>query len=365
MAEPSVTDRRSGYVQLAVVVAVLAVGIYFGQAPDRIAVDPATPLGKAAEPPQVTVIEPLAGAHPATVTLTGAVGPHGIVAMMPSIVGGRVEWLSPAMRVGGTFEAGEVLLRIEAQDYELDVAEAQADLRAAEAKLQRRRREGDANRIARAQALVDKARVVLTRRELALSRTAYSLPFDGRVGQAQVSVGQVLTQGGTFGNAYATGALEIGVGIGNEDLTYLQPVAGRPAMILTEGGIFQGEVLRVSALVAPTSRLAQLFIKFADDTPLDSLPLPGNFATVRIEGPPFDDAFLLPRAAEQAGGHVWIVRDGALESVTPVVLRRAVSAMFESPGWLVRAFDAGDGVVTGSVFGAHDGMRVRVASASD
>ncbi len=364
MAESTPGAKPSGYWQLAAVAAVLVVGIYFGQAPDRIAVDPMTPLGKAAQAPEVTVIEPDAGAHPASVILTGAVGPHGIVAMMPSINGGRVEWISPAMRVGGTFEAGEVLLRIEAKDYELDVEEAQADLRAARARLERRRQEGNAARIERAQALVDKAQVVLERGELALSRTGYSLPFDGRIGQAQVSIGQVLMAGVSFGNAYATGALEVGAGIGNEDLAYLQPVAGRPATILTEDGVFAGEVVRVSALVDPTSRLALIFLKFADGTPQDSLPLPGSFATVRIEGPPFDDAFLLPRATEQAGGHLWVVRDGALEAVTPTLLRRPTAGMLDT-GWLVQAFDAGDGVVMGSVFGAHDGMRVRIAGAAD
>lgn len=361
MAESTSGSSRVGYVQLAVVVVVLGVGIYFGQAPDRIVVDPATPLGMSAEPPEVTVVVPEAGAHAASVVLTGTVGPHGIVAMMPSVDGGRVVWISPAMRIGGTFARDETLLRIEAKDYELDVAEAEADLRAAQAKLEQRRREGDSARIARAQALADKAATVLERRQLALSRTNFSLPFDGRVGQAQVLVGQVLVAGLSFGNAYAKNALEVGAGIGNEDLAYLEPVTGRAATILAENGAFAGEVVRVSALVAPTSRLAQVFLKFADEAPLDSLPLPGSFATVQIDGPPFENAFVLPRAAEQSGGHVWIVRNGELESVTPQMLRRSTSGMFRSPGWLVRAFDAGDGVVVGSVFGAHDGMRVRTA----
>ena len=361
MAESTSGSSRVGYVQLAVVVVVLGVGIYFGQAPDRIVVDPATTLGQSAEPPEVTVVVPEAGAHAASVVLTGTVGPHGIVAMMPSVDGGRVVWISPAMRIGGTFARDETLLRIEAKDYELDVAEAEADLRAAQAKLEQRRREGDSARIARAQALADKAATVLERRQLALSRTSYSLPFDGRVGQAQVSVGQVLVAGLSFGNAYAKDALEVGAGIGNEDLAYLEPVTGRAATILAENGAFAGEVVRVSALVAPTSRLAQVFLKFADDTPLDSLPLPGSFATVQIDGPSFENAFVLPRAAEQSGGHVWVVRGGELEPVTPELLRRSTSGMFANPGWLVRAFDAGDGVVVGSVFGAHDGMRVRTS----
>ena len=365
MAERTPGAGRNGYLQLAVVAVVLVVGIYLGQAPDRVAVDSATPLGETAEPPEVAVIRPVAGTHAATVTLTGSVGPYAVVSMMPSVDGGRVVWVSPSLRVGGTFSAGDELLRIDPADYELDVAEARADLRAAEARLDQRKAEGNAAKIARAQALVAKAEVVLERREMALARTSYSLPFDGRVGDASVSIGQVLSGGATFGRAYPKNALEVGAAIGNDDLAYLDPVAGRAATILTEVGAFSGEVLRESALLAPTSRLALVFLKFADDAPLEGLPLPGAFATVRIEGPLFDDAYLLPPATEQSGGHVWIVKDGALESVEPALLRRAMTGPLGSPGWLVRAFDAGDGVVVGSVFGAHDGMRVRVAAASD
>ena len=372
----------SGYVQLAVVALVLLAGIYFAQAPERITVDPTETLSTATPPPEVTVFEPEPGSHSAYVSLTGTVGPHGVVSMSLATVGGRVVWVSPSMRFGGAFSAGEVLLRIDPSDYEMGVADGEAELRGAQAKLERVRLEGEAAsaqyrrqnpgaevpplvanlpRIARAQAQVDEAVIDLEGRKLALSRTNFSLPFEGRITRVQVAVGQVLNGAMPFGMAYARDAMEIGAGIEKGNLDYLEPVLGRAATISADGDMFPGEVVRVSAMVDPTSRLARVFLKFADDVPLADLPLPGSFVAVQIEGPAFEDSYMLPSAAEQAGGHVWIVRNGELESVTPQVLRQAVTGWQNSPGWLVSAFDAADGVVVGSVFGAHEGMSVRVA----
>ena len=192
-----------------------------------------------------------------------------------------------------------------------------------------------------------------------------SLPFDGRVTRTQVGVGQVLSPLSVIGLAYARDVMEIGAGITNEDLAYLTPTVGRKATIMVDKQIFSGEVVRESAAIDPTTRLTRLFLKFADEIPIEEIPLPGSFASIQIQGPEFAESFLLPNAAEQAGGHVWIVRDGVLEAHTPIILRQAVTGWLDSPGNLVRAFDAGDGIVIGNVFGAHDGMSVRIRDTVD
>lgn len=379
-------DRRfGGYVQLAVIAAVAVAGIYFGRAPERATVDPGDALGQPAAPPLVEVVRPERAAHAASVTLTGTVGPHGVISMTPSVLGGRVIWTSPSLRFGGTFSAGEVLLRVDPRDYEMAVADAEAELRGAEARLEHQRLVGEAQtaeflrsnpgaevpalvanaaRIKRWESRVEEGVIALEGRKLMLSRTNYSLPFDGRITRVQVGVGQVLSNTVPFGSAYARDALEIGAGIDNQDLAYLEPAVGRRATVFADRDLFAGEVVRVGAAVDLTSRLTRLFLKFSDEEPLERLPLPGSFVSVNIEGPEFEDSYLLPNAAEQPGGHIWLVRNGQLESLTPIILRQAVTGWLDSPGWLVRAFDAGDGIVLGTVFGAHEGMRVRIAGGS-
>ena len=91
--------------------------------------------------------------------------------------------------------------------------------------------------------------------------------------------------------------------------------------------------------------------------------MPVTFAVIRIEGPAFDNAFLLPDTAEQRDGDVWVVDNGVLRAVTPRTLGRVAAGLaIRDSVWLVEAFDAGDGVVVEPVFGGHPGMRVNSPS---
>ena len=142
-----------------------------------------------------------------------------------------------------------------------------------------------------------------------------------------------------------------------KDLAYLSPVIGRSARVRTQLGAYDATVERVSAAVAPGTRLAGLFLKFSDDAPRQTLPLPGMFAEVRIEGPSYENVYVLPESVLQEGGSVWVVDKGALKSVAPKTLGRT------GAGWVVEAFDAGEGVVVGAPPGARKGLAVATAAA--
>ena len=115
---------------------------------------------------------------------------------------------------------------------------------------------------------------------------------------------------------------------------------------------------RVAPIVNRRSRLVRLYLKFADSVPLESVPAPGTFVNLTIEGPAFENSLSLPKAAEQANGSVWVVREGVLESVTPRSLGRTET------GWIVSGFEMGSGVVLGTVPAAEPGAPVRIVDAS-
>ena len=142
-----------------------------------------------------------------------------------------------------------------------------------------------------------------------------------------------------------------------KDLAHLAPVIGRSARVRTQLGAYDATVERVSAAVAPSTRLAGLFLKFSDDVPKRTLPLPGMFAEVRIEGPSYENVYVLPESVLQEGGGVWVVDKGALKSIVPKTLGRT------DAGWVVEAFDAGEGVVVGAPPGARKGLAVATAAA--
>ena len=118
------------------------------------------------------------------------------------------------------------------------------------------------------------------------------------------------------------------------------------------------EVVRVSSVVAPQSRLATVFLRFSEDHAPEVLPLPGTFARIAIAGPSYEDVFVLPESTLQEHGSVWVVQDGTLRGFEPETLGRT------DKGRVVEVFDTGDGVVVGTLPGAREGLEVTVAQAA-
>ena len=369
--------RFGGIAQIVLVLAVFAVAIYFARAPDMGG--PQTSVARAQlQEPEVVVAHPARGQHSLTVALTGEVRAQGKVGLR-SQVAGRVLSVSDALRGGGTFRAGQTLLTIDPADFEIDLKVNRALLQQQEARLRWRELRAEEKReefqrenpgrpvpplvnneteIARYQARVDAARAAVEKSELDLARTRYSLPFDGRIVETTAMRGQLVGPLEPFGLAFSRESLEVEAPISLDDLDYLDPAGGRTVRVVANGELFPAFVDRVAPIVNRRSRLVRLYVKFADSVPLASIPAPGTFVSLSIEGPAFENSLLLPKAAEQTNGTVWVVRGGALEAVTPRSLGRTEA------GWIVSDFDTGDGVVLGNVPAAESGVSVRVVDAA-
>lgn len=364
-----------GYVQIIVILAAIAVALYFAQAPERVRRD-AADLGSERGKPVVEVVRPQPTAQALVVHLTGSVRTQARVAVMSEVVG-RVAWIAPDFRNGGAVAANEPIVRLDPTEFEIRVAAAKARLEIAQAHLRmvgagESKAEGSAGqerqqerarrvaRIERAEAKLHAAGVALKLAELQLARTVVSLPYDIRVVNTDVEVGELVGppeevgETARLGVAYRTGAVEVDVPVEPNDLRYLEPVIGRAASIHTNSGSYEAEVVRVSSVIAPRTRLASLFLRFSGDLPPESLPLPGSFAEAVIAGPSYEEVYVLPEAVAQDRDTVWLVRDGALTRFEPTARGRVET------GWVVDAFDAAEGVVVGTLPGAMDGLAVTV-----
>ena len=369
--------RFEGIAQIVLVLAVFAVAIYFARAPDMGG--PQTSVARAQlQDPEVVVAHPVKGQHSLSVSLTGEVRAQGKVGLR-SQVAGRVLSVSDALRGGGTFRAGQTLLTIDPADFEIDLKVNRALLQQQEARLRWRELRAEEKReefqsrnpgqpvpplvnneteIARYQARVDAARAALEKSELDLARTRYSLPFDGRIVETTAMRGQLVGPLEPFGLAFSRESLEVEAPISLDDLDYLDPAQGRAVQVVANGELFPAFVDRVAPIVNRRSRLVRLYVKFADSVSLAAIPAPGTFVKLSIEGPAFENALLLPKAAEQANGTVWVVRGGVLEAATPRSLGRTEA------GWIVSDFDTGDGVVLGTVPAAGPGVSVTVVDSA-
>ncbi len=185
-----------------------------------------------------------------TVHGNGTVRPRSEIVLSPQ-VGGRVEWVAPALVSGGRFAAGEVLLRIEAADYrnaveiasaevaERQVAVLQAEEERALALEEYERlqaREGievsaDSSELGSlifrepqleaARANLRRADARLRDAELALDRTRLRAPFDGVVRTETVDPGQYVTPGQGVARIYATDEVEIVVPLTDDEASLI------------------------------------------------------------------------------------------------------------------------------------------------
>lgn len=387
--EPNSGNRAGGiewrgYAQLGAIVFLIAVALFFARAPGRVERGAAS--GPAAESvrPTVRVVHPSPTEQALTVELTGTVNLEERVRVASEVVG-RIAWVSPDFSNGGSIRANEPFIRIDPAEFELQVEAAEMAVREADAQVwvERAGAEEDIRAferenpgvepseairrlpsIAEAEARLMRAQADLKLAELRLERTNISLPYDGRVTASDVEVGELVgpadrvdRPASRLGIVYRTEALQVAVPIEPRDLEYLDPVIDRSARVAGEMATWEARVARVSSVVAPRTRLASVFLKFAEDAHPDSLPAPGTFVEVAIAGPVYEDVYVLPESVVQERDSVWVVRDGLLSAFAPETVGRTAA------GWVVQSFDAGEGLVVGVLPGAREGLAVEVTAA--
>ena len=355
---PSGGRRWLGYAQAGLIILIIAVALFLARAPERMEFEPAAASGDSVPVVQVVMPTPAVYAH--QLDLTGAVTLNRKVVVLSEVVG-RVIWVSPDFVNGGRVSAGEVFVRIDPREFEIEVSSAEMAVAEATARLRLAQASAapDADLlIAEAEAGLGQAEAALSLAQLNLERTAISLPYDARVMTSELEVGDLVGLPESVGKlsvlgvVYRPDALQVRVPVSVEDLASLAPAIGRKAQIRTVSGTYDAELVRVSSVVAPESRLAGAFLKFSDEVPQGDLPVPGTFAEVTILGPERGDVFMLPEAAVRAYDSVWVVQEGVLEAMRPETVGRSTE------GWIVEAFESGDGVVVSVLAGAREGLKV-------
>lgn len=372
------SDTWRGYAQIAGIVLVLAVAFYFARAPrDRTSPGEDELAAAGAPVPVAEVVQPVPTAQALTLPLTGTVTLQETTTVR-SEVPGRIVWVSPDFVGGGFVAAEETLVRIDPAAFELQVAEAQAAVEGAEARVWLEEAQGAENarvfalanpaeepsdwvqrlpHLALAQAELAQAQAALAQAELQLARTHISLPYDVRVLTANATVGQLAAseetdQAPALGVVYPPEALQVRVPITPTDLAYLEPTVGRTARLQDGLGTWSGAVARESSVVNPGSRLATVFIEFGQEEAMTALPPPGTFVEVFLDGPVLADVYVLPPTVLEEAAGIWVVREGRLQAFQP-----------DEYGWVpegrvVQAFDAGEGIVVGPLSGAREGLEV-------
>lgn len=348
-----------GWVQLSIVAAIIVLSLALTA---WLAASSARPAanGNGAQPvaAPVEIVRPRPAAHTVRVETTGTVRARALVALTPEVSGQVVE-VAEAVRTGGHFEAGETLAVIDPRNYSLAVDRAGAAYADAQSGLQRLQAEAALAReeweslypgepiapltalepqLAAARARVVSTRADLDQARLNLDRTRLRLPFEGRVADARIELGQMLGAGQPYGEVYAIDALEIAVPLSPEELARIAPAQARRVQLSFEGGAapaMGGEIVREGARLDDRSRLVTVFVRPDDQAALR----PGLFASVAINAGRMDGTFSLPASALAGLRQVRTVRDGRIIPVDVDVLDRTGGRVITAP------FDASEGVI--------------------
>lgn len=369
MQEKSPKDSQSpqpsksgitGYLQVAAIIIVIGAALYFARAPKNDTVIELSEFDNQMKTQIVNVLRPEITKQSLRLQLNGSVVIKDRVKIISEIKG-PVIYVSPKFDPGGTLEANEVFIKIDPTEYALKVEELALQVAALENVIAQQT--AARTDVTATQTALDILRVKLQLAELELSKTEMSLPYSTRVVASNVSVGEIvgpaeIVGGGgvELGRAYRPDFVRLTAEVTTQDLDYFDPIVGRKAKVTSgDDKFFDAQVVAVLPVLDIDTRLSHLFFKFSDNVPIEERPLPRTFVEIEIEGPEFENAFLLPETADQGSGLVWIVKDGALVSLKPQQIGKT------DDGWSVEAFDFADGIVLGSFPGMSEGTAVQIA----
>lgn len=241
-------------------------------------------------------------------TLVLAVSAAGQVApWRQAIITAQVEGQVRAVdvRENAGVATGTSLVSIDPGEYELALADAQANLRKAEATYREMtlfdERIADAKvreerqKAARAKSGLDGAEVAVQRAKLELGRSRVRAPFAGRVANVKVQPGQWVRPGDELMTVYELSRVKVDVQVLEGQISFLTP--GRSARVhfaAFPDESFVGRIETINPMVDQTTRSARVIVSIPNS---QGRFLPGMYARVSLDARRFADRVLVPRSA--------------------------------------------------------------------
>jgi RND family efflux transporter MFP subunit len=347
--------------------------------------------------PMVRTIKIQTGPQAIHVQGEGTVRPLREISLVPQ-VGGKALYVSPGLVNGGEFSKGNVLVRIDPADYQLAVTLAEAKVKDAESLLELAKEEAAAAQeewrllhadgsevdrkppplvakepqLAAAQAKLEAGQADLDKALLSLERTELKAPFNGRVSQENVDIGQYVSPGQALATLYSTEAAEIILPLEDESAFWFNIPGftpgnsrGSPAVVRARIAgrerTWTGKVVRTEGKLDERTRMINVVVRVEDPYKKRPPLAVGLFVTVEIKGSMLPKAAIIPRSALHQDNMVWIVdEDGRLR------FRKVDVARVQGDRALVRAgLENGEKLIITPLKAATDGMTVRIGEVKE
>lgn len=388
---PARTGRVRAGVHAVIAVAVLATGLaagYWFLQEDRTAGERPS-RDRAARLVETTPAE--MDSHTISVTAWGQARPKRTLSLRPR-VSGRVAHVSEALSPGGLLNAGQPLIRLDREPFEVDLrrartvlTQAQADLALEQGQQAIAQREfelmdepvGDAERalmlrkpqLNSAEAAVAAAEADVADARRALGDTELTAPFDALVRTTDVAVGGEVDSSTAVAELVGVDTWWIEVAVPASALRWLSfPDGGEPGAVvrLYNEGVWapgvhrEARVVRLLGELEEDGRLARVLV--AVDDPLARNTdgprlLLGSFLRAEIRGRTLEQAVALEPSWLRPGNTVWVMDDqGLLEIRELEVAYRDDRRVLVTDG-----LAAGERIVTSPLALPSEGMPLRTA----
>ena len=328
-------------VRLLPPVLILAIGV-FGYL--TLSVEPEEPKKGRGKPRPIKtqVVELVSQNYPTRITSQGNVRPHDQITLN-SEVAGRIVRISPNFEDGAFFNEGDVLVELDTADFEAILANAEAQVARMTSSYALEKAQSDQARqnwerlrpkqdeqpdplvlripqLKQAEANVKSANAQLDRAQRDLERTRIRAPFDGRVRQRLVGLGQAIRINSTLGTIFASDYAEIRLPISAEDLPLLAlpenlgdpPVDVELSDSLKPGNraLWKAEIVRTEGALDASSLELFAIAKVDDPFGLHSGKPPlriGQPVTASISGKILENVMPLPRLGVKRLDQVYLV----------------------------------------------------------
>lgn len=294
---------------------------------------------------RTTVVEMPLQDYETVVKVRGVVTPHNEVTLNAE-VSGKILTLSPGFEDGAYFAKDEVLLELDDADYQTGVLAAEAQLArssAAFAQEEARAKQARLNwedlgydeepnelvlrlpQLREAAANVKSAEAQLERANRDLERTRIRAPFDGRVRVCSVGLGQSIGTGTPLATIFATDFAEVRLPISENELAFVTlpegpedppvPVVLRNAISVDSEITWKGEIVRTDGTLDASSLELFAIARVSDPFGRSSKHPPlriGQPVTGIVPGRVLKDVYVVPRKAIRQVDRIYLVNKEAM-----------------------------------------------------
>ncbi len=305
-------------------------------------------------------------------------------------VSGQVVYLHPDFIPGGIIGKGEILLKLDDTDYQLNLRQqedalalAEADLRIEEGSQTVARQEWELitsltddvdmssrdlalrkPQLAKAEAVIKSARTAIERARVDLDRTVIRAPFNLIVRAENIDLGSEVSTTTNLATLAATDFFWAEISLPAEKLAWFDlpdgENKGSPVLIRTrQQEPYVGRIVSLAPDLDKDGLMARLLIAIKDPLGLQTGRQPlllGGFVQAKIEGRSLENVYRIPRSVLHENDIVMLVDKESRLQLQPVtVVWKGLESVFVSNGLTPRAK-----VVISSVAAPISGMLLKV-----